>query len=300
MAGSGGYGRPLLAVFAGATAISFSAIFFRLSGVTPLTGTFYRMVYALPPLALIWMAGRRRDARPWGDRLMAMLAGALLSADVVAWHTSIEMIGAGLATLIANSQVVIVPVVTWLLFGERVPRPILLAMPVVMVGLALITGLGRADTFGDRPLLGVGLAVVAAALYSGFLIGYRRSNRTLAPPAGPLLDAVIGAAVVASLAGLIFGDLDLAPSWPAHGWLIALALGAQVIGWLGIGYALPRLPAAHTSFAILLQPSLTLAWGALIFDERASLVQAAGVALVLAGILMVSLRRSVIPTPSAA
>lgn len=285
----GGYVKPLLAAFTGAAAISFSAIFFGLSGVTPVTGAFYRMAYALPPLALLWWMGRTRDKRPLRDRMLAVLAGALLSADVVAWHSSIEMIGAGLATLIANSQVVIVPLVTWLLFGERLPRPILLAMPVVLFGLALITGLGRADTFGDRPILGVALAVLAATLYSGFLIGFRRSNRTLAPPAGSLLDAVFGAMVVAALAGVMFGGLDLAPTWPAHGWLVALALGAQVIGWLAIGYALPRLPAAHTSFAILLQPSLTLVWGAIIFDERASFVQGAGVALVLTGILIVSL-----------
>jgi len=281
--------QPLFAAFTGAGAISFAAIFFRLSGVSPTTGAFYRMAYALPVVTLLWLRVRRLDQRPVSHRAMAMLAGGLLTADVVLWHASIEMIGAGLATLIVNSQVVIVPVFTLILFGERLSRPVIAAMPVVMVGLALITGVGQPDSYGDRPLLGVVLAAAAAFMYSGFLIAYRRSNRTLAPPAGPLLDVAVGAAIVATIAGIATGSLDLAPSWPAHGWLIALALGVQVIGWFAIGYALPRLPAVQTSFAILLQPSLTLIWGAMILSERASLVQGAGAALVLTGILIVSL-----------
>lgn len=285
------HGTPtgsLVAAFSGAVAISFSAIFFALAEVTPLTGAFFRMLYAAPFLGLLWWWRRHLDRRTRRERTIAFVAGVLLALDIVAWHTSIEMIGTGLATLIANSQVVIVPLVTWMLLGERPSRAALIAMPVVMVGLSLITGLGREDTFGDRPVMGVAVAVFAAILYSGFLIGYRRSNRSLAPPAGSLMDAVLGGILGLGLAGALFGSLDPVPSWPAHGWLLALALASQVLGWLAIGYALPRLPAAHTSFAILLQPTLTIVWGRIIFDERASMLQLAGVVLVLAGIVAVT------------
>jgi len=278
----------LVAAFSGAVAISFSAIFFALAEVTPLTGAFFRMLYAAPFLGLLWWSRRHLDRRTRRERAIAFVAGVLLALDIVAWHTSIEMIGTGLATLIANSQVGIVPLVTWMLLGERPARAALIAMPVVMVGLSLITGLGREDTFGDRPVMGVAVAVFAAILYSGFLIGYRRSNRSLAPPAGSLMDAVLGGILGLGLAGTLFGSLDPVPSWPAHGWLLALALASQVLGWLAIGYALPRLPAAHTSFAILLQPTLTIVWGRILFDERASMLQLTGVILVLAGIIAVT------------
>lgn len=282
---------PAIAALGGAVAISFSAVLFRLADTSPVTGAFFRLAVAVPVLAIIRIPTRHDDARTGKDRLIAGAAGLFLAADLVAWHGSIDQIGAGLGTMIANSQVVIVPFATWTIFRERPSRRAMLAMPVVMAGLALITGMGRNDAFGERPVLGVLLGVAAACFYSGFLIGYRRSNRSLAPSSGPLFDATVGATAGTLLVSPLVGSVDFAPGWEAFGWLALLAITTQVAGWLAIGYALPRLPAAHTSFAILLQPSLTLVWGAIIFGERASWVQATGVGLVLAGILMVTRRR---------
>ena len=81
-----------------------------------------------------------------------------------------------------------------------------------------------------------------------------------------------------------------APSWPAHGWLALLALVSQVIGWLLIAPALPRLPAIETSILLLVQPVFALAWGVLFFAERLSALQWLGAALVLAGVGSLSLK----------
>jgi drug/metabolite transporter (DMT)-like permease len=200
---------------------------------------------------------------------------------------AVDQIGAGLATLVANSQVVLVPLATWAILGERPTRRALVAMPVVMAGLAAVTGLGSADAFGARPVLGVAFGIVAAGFYTGFLIAFRRSSRANATPIGPLFDATLGAAAVIGLVGALGGGLDVVATWPAHGWLLALALGAQTGGWLAIGYALPRLPATVTSFVIVLQPILTIIWGRLIFGEAASPIQMLGVVVVVSGILAV-------------
>lgn len=74
---------------------------------------------------------------------------------------------------------------------------------------------------------------------------------------------------------------------------MALALVCQVTGWLLIATALPRLPALETSILLLAQPIGTLLLGLAIFDERLSTIQWAGVALVLAGISVLTLGRTV-------
>ena len=281
----------ILAALAGAVMISFSAIFFGLSEVNPVTGAFFRTTYALPVLFILWWLRRSKDHRPTRMRWLAVAAGAALGLDMVAWHSSINFIGAGLATLLANTQVIFVTAVAWLLLRERPGRRIIGAIPLILLGVAMVSGLGQSDAFGVDPLRGTLLALVAALFYSLFLLGYRRSNRDKAPTAGPLLEATFGAALAALVVGLAT-DLDFGFTWPAHAWLIGLALGAQVTGWLLIGYALPRLPAVETATIILLQPALTILWGSMIFGERPSALQITGAAIVLGGVGYVAVTRS--------
>lgn len=281
--------RPLLAALSGAVIISFSAITFELSGVSASTGTFFRAFYALIALEILVRMNRSPLVRSKRERTIAMVSGVFLTIDIWLWQTAIGYIGTGLATLIANSQVVIVSLLAWAILSERPSTRTFISMPAVMGGLVLITGLGSADAFGSDPVLGVVVAVFAAFFYSAFLMLYRQANTSLGPVVRVLRDVVLGATVGGLVTGLISGDLDFVPSWPAHGWLLLLALGAQVWGWMLIGYALPRLPSSHTSFAILLQPSLTLVWGAIIFTERPSVIQWAGVGIVLAGIATVTI-----------
>jgi drug/metabolite transporter (DMT)-like permease len=88
------------------------------------------------------------------------------------------------------------------------------------------------------------------------------------------------------IAGVIIGDARLVPSWPGAGWLITLALTSQVLGWLLITTSLPRLPAAHTSLLLTVQPVGSVALAALIFAESPSTLQLFGVAIVLAALVV--------------
>jgi drug/metabolite transporter (DMT)-like permease len=80
------------------------------------------------------------------------------------------------------------------------------------------------------------------------------------------------------------GDLDLAPPLASLGWLAVLGVTSQSIGYLCISLALPRLPAVVTSIILLVQPPLTVLLSVLLLDERPSVAQLAGVALVIGGI----------------
>lgn len=281
---------------AGVLAISFSAIFVRLAGVSPDTASFFRAAYALPALLLAWLAFRRRDRRTRRERGLAFVAGLFLALDFAFWHRAIGDIGAGLATVIGNVQVVFVGVFAWVFLRERPTRLALGLVPTVFLGVTLISGLGGAGAFGKDPLAGVIFGLLTALMYTGFLMLLRASNRGLAPPGGPLLDATAGAFLgVLVIAPLFDSEFSFVPSWPAHGWLVALALVAQVAGWLLISAALPRLPSLETSVMLLLQPMLTVLWAFLLFDEVLSLVQWVGVALVLGGVAVLASRGSVRP-----
>jgi drug/metabolite transporter (DMT)-like permease len=260
--------------------------------VPPSTAAFYRCAYALPPLALLALWERRRfGARSGEQRLLAFVAGLLFAADLILWHHAIAAVGAGLATVLGNVQVVLVPLAAWAFLDERPERRTLAAVPVALIGVVLISGVVGAGAYGSNPALGVVYGVLTAVMYSAFLLVLRAGNRDLRRPAGPLFYATLSAAVVTLPAGWALDELQLEPSWPEHGWLVLLALTSQVLGWLFISYALPRVPAALTSVVLTLQPALSVVLAVILLDEEPSSVQLVGVLVILGGVLLATAGR---------
>ena len=235
----------------------------------------------------------RRESRLYGPRSRADLrltavAGLFFAIDLIVWARAIEDVGAGLATVLGNLQVVLVGVLAWAFLRERPERRI-------ARGHADRAGRGDPDlglvgsgTYGRDPARGVVYGLLTAIAYAGFILCLRHGNSDLRRPAGPLFEATAVAAVFALVLGAALGDLHLVPSWPEHGWLLLLGLSSQVMGWLLISISLPRLPAAATSVTLTIQPVGSVLLAVAIFSESPSVYQFIGVAVVLAGVLVAS------------
>ena len=282
-----------IAMFGGVV-VSFAPILYALSDANPLTGAFFRMAYAIPFLLLIIWFRKAKDSRTINTRLIAVIAGFAFSLDFLAYHSTVDWIGTGIGTLICNSQVIIVTLMSWWLFGERPNLSILISLPIVMIGLVLVSGVLDDDPYGEYPVRGVVAGVFTAIFYSAFLIIYRFANRELAPAVNLQFDSTVGCAIgllilsFLPLQSIYVEPIDFEFKFPTHGWLLALAFLSQVTGWLAIAYSLPRLPAAYTSFAILLQPTFTIIWGIILLSESPSIQQAIGMFLILGSIIAVT------------
>jgi drug/metabolite transporter (DMT)-like permease len=278
--------RPGATAVLGALVIAFSAILVELSHAAPATAAIFRCAYALPVLGVLaWREDRHFGPRPKRDRWLALPAGILFAIDLVAWHHAIADVGAGLATVLGNLQVVVVPLLAWVLLRERVPPRMLLALPLVCVGILLISGALEHGAYGANPARGVLFGVLTGLSYGGFILVLRHGSQDLRRPAGPLFDTTAVATLAALAGGAALGEDHLIPTWPGHGWLVLLALSSQVIGWMLITVSLPRLPAALTSMTLTIQPIGSLILGAIILGEQPSALQLAGGAGILAGLV---------------
>ncbi len=279
--------RPRLAALLGALFITFSGIFYRFADVSPSTATVFRCLYGLPVLVLVAWVERRRFG-PMSRRTMylAVVAGVFFAGDLLTWHHAVDAVGAGLATVLGNMQVLVVGFVAWVVLRERPPRPVLIATPVVLLGAVLISGVIGTGSYGTNPPLGVAMGTATAFFYAGYLLVIRRGTTDIRRPAGPVAIATASTMVVAIVAGLVIGDLDLVPSWPSHGWLALLGLTSQSIAYLLISIALPRLPAAVVSIILLAQPVGTVLFARVLLAEVPSAFQFGGVILIVGGIAL--------------
>jgi drug/metabolite transporter (DMT)-like permease len=282
--------RPRLAALLGAMCIAFSGIFYRESGASPATATVFRCLYGLPILVAVAVWEQRRfgplPRAAWG---LAIVAGAFFASDLLSWHHAIEQVGAGLATVIGNMQILVVAVVAWLVLAERPTTRTLAAVPIVLAGAVLISGLLGQGAYGANPGLGVIFGGITAVSYAGYLLVIRHGGRDLRRPAGPVAIATASTMVIGAIVGAVTGDLSLAPAWPEHGWLVAYGVTSQSIGYLLISLSLPRLPAVLTSMILLSQPVATVALSIALLGEAPSAAQLLGVAFVIGGIAFATL-----------
>ncbi|MEU0603143.1 DMT family transporter [Streptomyces sp. NPDC006393] len=266
----------------GALCVSASAVLLDLARTSPGTASFYRCVLALPALLVLAGAERRREGPAAPRRYgLALVAGALFAGDMLLWTQAIGEVGAGLSTVLVNVQVVMVPLLAWAVDREPVPRRFLWWLPVLLVGVVLAGGvLERGGAVGSDPRWGTVHAILAALCYSGFLYLLRRGGH--AGQVRQVYTAVVVAAAAVSLAaGLLWYGFDATPGWPALGWLLGVAACSQVVGWLLVATASPRLASHVGAILLLLTPVGAVVLSALVLGEHPTPLQLGGCALIL-------------------
>ncbi len=284
---------PAAQIAVGALCLSASAVLFTLANLEPATAAFYRCALPLPALAVLAFAERRREGpRPLASHGYAVLAGFFLAINLVFWIRAIADVGAGAATVLGNLQVLFVVLIAWAVLRERPDRLLLVVLPLVIVGVVLVSGVVGSGSTAVHPVAGVLFGLATSATYACFLLIMRQTAGQGRHAAGQLFEASAGAALSALLLGLTSGGLELTVPWRSLIWLLVLTLTSGIVGWLLIAKSLPQLPATVSALILLLEPAGAVILAAVALGQRPSLLQLAGSVLVCGGVLIVTSRGS--------
>lgn len=285
---------PVPVMTIGALTVSASAIFINLSHTSPGTASFYRCLLALPLLVPLAVREHRRagsELPPARQLLLVAAAGVLFAGDMLLWTQAIFEVGAGLSTVLVNAQVVMVPLLARLVDGERLHRRYLLCLPGLCLGVVLTGGVLEHGVSGTDPARGTIHAILAAICYSGFLYLLRRGGRH-----GEIVGSytlIIAVAAVAALAGgALWHGIDAAPGRAAVGWLALTAVSGQVLGWLFVARAAPRLPSDAGAALLMLTPVGALVLAAFVLGERPSPLQLTGAVIMLVSAYLATSQRA--------
>ncbi len=270
--------------------VSFGAVLVRLAAAPALAVAFYRVALAsllLAPFAARhawqgWPALGRRRA------LVLVAAGVALALHFATWIASLSYTSIASSVLLVNTAPLFTLALSRLFLRERVTRIVLLAIPIGILGAALVA-LGEASgTLGS--LRGNLLALAGAATLAAYQVIGRGLRAAL-----PLDAYVLG---VWATAGVVLATLALtlgAPlaGYPAHTWLVLVALAlVPTIGGHGlVNRSLRSLPAPTVGLFMLGEPVGASLLAFAVFGETPPVRTLAGGAIVLTALLLVVLRR---------
>lgn len=252
------------------------------------------LVTAVVVAGLVWLHRVPLVLTPRQRRIMPLI-GLLVAVQSVCLYGAVARIPVGLALLAFNSWPLWTGFWAYVLYREAPQRQVLLAMPVILVGLALALDVwGAASGLGARgqwSVIGPGVALAVAAGAS-FGVVLALTQHEVAALDGRLRSAITMAivGVLALAAAPLHGGLRW-PNAPAGWWGLAALTILYGTAFTSLFVLLPRLGVVGSSPILNVEPvaALVMAWALL--GQAIAPVQWLGALLVVGAVMALGLRR---------
>lgn len=244
-------------------------------------------------LLVLWQGVPRRIAPRQHRYLLAI--GVLVALQSLCLYSAVARLPVALALLTFNTYPLWTALFAWLLYRHRPERAVLIAMPVLLFGLALAldvlgaaSGLGAAGQW-SRIGAGVAFALTAAAVFGAALV---LTQHEVADVDGRVRTAItMGLVGLLALVGVgVQGGFHL-PQAAAGWWGLALLTFFYGTAFTIMFTLLPKLGVVGSSPIMNVEPvaALVMAWALL--GQAIAPVQIAGALLVVGTVMALGLRK---------
>lgn len=273
---------PYFMLGVGIISIGLSAIFVKNANLPGTVSSFYRFLFALLCIIPIQIK------RGWinikiTNLLLVILGGFFFATDLILWNTSLILIPASTATILANNAPIWVGLGTIIFFKKKLKFQYWLGVVLSVIGIILTIGI--TNILNLKVNLGVILSIIAGMFYAGYLLITEKERRNIDTFTFMFITVLIGT-IYSFLINLISGQHLIGFSFNV--WLNLLGLGiiSHFIGWIAINYALGYLPASVVSVTLLGQILVTTLLAFFILDEKLQVLQYIGGVILILGIFM--------------
>lgn len=261
--------------------------------VPPIWSAFWRMLAGLIPVAL-WARWRGIDLRPGpGEWRFLAILGLLFSAQIALLNSGTHWTSPGFGVVILNSYAIFANIAGHFFhLEERLNGRRITGLLLAVSGVSVLA-LSRPDAgLAPRPLLGNSLLVLSAILLGIRLVYTRWMVQNIDPVRAVFWQMVVSLPVFFTGASLFEPMLARPLAWPAvaailyQGFIVA---GYCFIAWTTL---LKRHPAGTLSMFAFLVPFSGILLSRILLQEQLVPTLAAGLALVIGGLILVAGRPS--------
>lgn len=263
--------------------------------VDPVTLLALRMIFALPFFLIVaaWTSRDRRQARLSRRDLVTVGALGFLGYYFASYldFLGLQYVSAGLGRLLLFLYPTVVVLLSAVFLGKRIVRREIAALAVSYAGIALVlsNAIGSAGASEHLPL-GAALVFAGAISFAVYLVGgghvvHRVGSMRFTAYAMTVASVFC---IVQFLMLRPLSALDLPLS--VYGLMLAMGTVCTALPVFMMTEALRRIGANHVALIGAIGPVSSIFFGYVGLDERMTLIQLGGAALVLAGVAIVSIK----------
>lgn len=278
--------NPKLSLVIGILCISFSPIFVKLAGVSPIGSAFYRIFIAW--LCILPYCIVKKKLRIDKKQLVtAILAGVVFASDVAVWNISLLKISATVSTLIANLAPVWVGLMSFLLFRKRSGMLFWTGTVVAIAGMIVLVGYQHILHLDLNA--GILLATLASLFYATYIM-ITKNIMARIDVFTFMFYSMLGSSVFLLLVSYLMGSSIT--GFSLNVWLCFVGMGliCQLSGWLTINYSLRYLESTKVAVALLSQTVFAGILAAFLLNEKLTVNEIIGSVIVLGGIVITFLK----------
>jgi len=229
------------------------------------------------------------------DKKFLLIIGGLIAVQSMCLYSSVARLPVALALLAFNTYPLSTAVWARVLYQHKAERAVLMAMPVMLIGLAMAldvfgaaSGLGAAAHWSQ---IGAGIAFALAASAT-FGLAMVLTQHEVASLDGRLRTfSTMGLVAVLAISGALSLEGFHWPTAQAGWWGLAMLTFFYGTAFTIMFTVLPRLGVVGNSAIMNIEPvcALVLAWALL--DQSIAPMQVAGALLVVAAVMWLGLRK---------
>ncbi len=213
----------------------------------------------------------------------AGVAGVALAAHFATWITSLSYTSIAASTTIVTTTPIWVALLSWLWFGEKPNRVMMLGVFIALIGGATI-GWETGDSIGANPLLGNGLALIGAWTASLYLLWGREAQRRNLSVGSYSTIAYSVAAIVLLPLPLIAGTAYTGYSPLTYGLMLLMAIVPQLIGHTSLNWAVRWISPMLVTLLNLFEPVASSGLAFVMFGDVPGMQVLIGAMILLIGV----------------
>ena len=253
-----------------------------------------RMTFSLPFFALIaWWSARGQAAlsrRDWRAVVVLGLMGYYAASLFDFW--GLQYISAALERLILFLNPTFVVLISAIVLGYRIRRRDVFALVMSYAGITLVF-VHDLQFNPEKVLIGGALVLLSAALYAGYLVGGGEMVKRLGGVRFAAYASIVSTIAITLHFFMVHPLAVLTTQTPRVYWLSGwMAIISTVLPVIMLAEGMRRIGSSNAAMISSIGPISTIFMGAIFLGEPVTALQLAGAALVLIGVLVISLKKN--------